>query len=84
MNRSREEVTFDLNDVECIVCETKMIWSDDTRDWICPNCGNRAFQDQSCGPDEIYFEHTPDDDYDDIFEGVFYDPEDMSPDKDGF
>lgn len=84
MNRSREEVTFDLNDVECIVCETKMIWSDDTRDWICPNCGKRAFQDQSYGPDEIYFEHTPDDDYDEVYEGVFYDPEDMSPDKDGF
>lgn len=83
MNKSRDEVTFNLDDVECIVCESKMIWSDETRDWVCPKCGNRAFQDQSCGPDEIYYEHGPDDDYDEVYEET-YDMDDLSPDKDGF
>ena len=72
-----------------------MNWSDETREWICPECGNRAFQDYDCGPDEIYYEHNSKDDYDEYY-GEFYDeddedepednydPEDMSPDKDGF
>ena len=77
MNKSKKEITFE--NIDCIVCETEMVWCDDIREWICPKCGNRAFQTDDCGPDEIYFERTPDDDYE-----VYYDPEDMSPDKDGF
>lgn len=86
MNRSREDVTFEIDKVFCIVCETKMKWSDETREWICPECGNRAFQDYGCGPDEIYFEHSPEDDYDEYYGEIedTYDLEDLSPDKDGF
>ena len=67
MNLSREEVTFPLDDVDCIVCETRMIWSDDSREWICPQCGNRAFQKLDCASDEIYYEFGPDDDYDEYY-----------------
>ena len=88
MNRSREDVTFELDKVFCVVCETKMNWSDEFREWICPKCGNRAFQTEDCAIDEIYYEHGPDDDYDEYYDeedtGEYYDPEDMSPDKDGF
>lgn len=66
MNLSRDEVTFD--EVECIVCETLMEWKDDTREWVCPTCGNRAFQDSTCDRDEIFFEHRPDDDYDEYYD----------------
>ena len=79
-NLSKEEVTFE--EVYCNVCDTLMIWEDDTREWVCPVCGNRAFQTDDCGVDELYFEHSPDDDYEEVYEE--YDPEDMSPDKDGF
>ena len=69
MNRSREDVTFDINDVECIRCQATMVWSDETRDWTCPNCKNTAYQTyEDCGPDEIYYEFGPDDDYDEIYE----------------
>lgn len=88
MNRSREDVSFEINELYCIVCEHKMDWSDETREWICPECGNRAFQTYDCGEDEIYFEHSPEDDYDEYYgeedSDEYYDPEDMSPDKDGF
>lgn len=86
MNRSREDITFEIDKVFCIVCDTKMKWSDETREWICPECGNRAFQDYGCGPDEIYFEHSPDDDYDEYYGETedTYDLEDLGPDKDGF
>ncbi len=88
MNLGRDEVSFEIDKVFCIVCDTKMNWNDDTRDWVCPECGNRAFQDTSCGKDEIYYERGPDDDYDEYFfdeEPEFpYDPEDMDPDEDGF
>lgn len=86
MNLSREEITLD--EVECCRCDTLMIWEDDSREWVCPNCGNRAFQDHTCGPDEVYFEYGPDDDYDEMYGDAehdeYYDPEDMDPDEDGF
>ena len=77
---SKDEVTFE--EVNCNMCDTLMEWEDCTREWVCPKCGNRAFQSDDCAADEIYFEHNPDDDYEDVYEE--YDPEDMSPDKDGF
>ena len=59
MNKNREEVTLKLEEVTCVVCNAEMIWTDTTREWICPKCGNRAFQDESCAPDEIYYEYGP-------------------------
>lgn len=56
MRLGRNEVTFDLNEITCIACETRMIWSDEFREWKCPQCGTIAFQDETCGPDEIYFD----------------------------
>ena len=88
MNLSRDEVSFDLDEVFCNVCDIQMAWSDETREWICPNCGNRAFQDWSCGPDEIYYEHGPSDDYSEYYDEdeepeEYYDPEDYDmPDGD--
>lgn len=85
MNLSKDEVTFE--EVECCRCDTIMIWQDDVREWVCPECGNRAFQDHTCGVDELYFEYGPDDDYDDVYDEEpeeYYDPEDMDPDEDGF
>ena len=79
-NKSKDELT--ITEVCCNVCDTLMAWTDEFREWVCPKCGNRAFQTDDCAPDEIYFEHGPDDDYEEIYEE--YDPEDMSPDKDGF
>ena len=66
MNKSKEDLT--IREVDCIVCETEMIWSDVTREWVCPKCGNRAFQTYDCGPDEIYYERSPEDDYDEYYE----------------
>lgn len=63
---SGDEVTFD--EVECVVCDTIMDWDEESREWVCPECGNRAFQTTWCGPDQIYFEHGPNDDY-----SIFYD-----------
>lgn len=63
MNRPREDLTFDIDDVECVVCDTKMIWDDESRTWDCPNCGNTAWQTYDCNDDEIYYEHGPHDDY---------------------
>ena len=85
MNRSKNDVTFEIDKVFCVVCDTRMDWSDEFREWICPECGNRAYQTDDCGPDEIYYEHGPDDDYDEYYEeNEYYNPEDMSPSKDGF
>ena len=82
MKLSREEITFKIDEVCCNVCDTGMIWQDDTREWVCPECGNRAFQTDDCGRDEIYFEHGPDDDYEEVYE-EYYDPEDYDmPDGD--
>lgn len=67
VNRSREDLTFDVNDVDCVVCGERMVWDDDTRDWTCPKCGNTAFQTYDCGPDEIYYEFGPEDDYDEYY-----------------
>lgn len=66
MNRSKEDLT--IKEVDCIICETEMIWDDETREWVCPECGNRAFQTYDCGLDEIYYERSPDDDYDKYYE----------------
>ena len=77
VNKSKEEVTF--SEVHCNICGELMDWEDDIREWVCPVCGNRAFQTDDCEDNELYFEHYPEDDYDE-----YYDPEDMSPDKDGF
>ena len=86
MNLSKEEVTFELDDVYCNVCDTQMVWQDDIREWICPECGNRAFQTDDCGSDEIYFEHGPNDDYSEYYDEEpeeNYDPEDHDmPDGD--
>lgn len=81
-NKSKDEVTFD--EVRCNVCDTLMEWTDEFREWVCPECGNRAFQTEDCAADEIYYEHGPDDDYEEVYDDEYYDPEDMSPDKDGF
>lgn len=81
-NKSKNEVTFD--EVRCNVCDTLMEWTDEFREWVCPECGNRAFQTDGCAADEIYYEHSPDDDYEEVYDDEYYDPEDMSPDKDGF
>lgn len=81
-NKSKDEVTFD--EVRCNVCDTLMKWTDEFREWVCPECGNRAFQTEDCAVDEIYYEHSPDDDYEEVYDDEYYDPEDMSPDKDGF
>ena len=67
MNRSREELTIELDAVSCNCCDTQMEWSDEFREWICPQCGNLAFQDETCGVDELYFEHSPDDDYEEYY-----------------
>lgn len=67
MNRSREDLTFDVNDVDCIVCDERMVWDDESREWVCPKCGNTAFQTYDCGEDEIYYEHGPADDYEEYF-----------------
>lgn len=72
----REEPTID--EVYCNICDVLMNWEAEEREWVCPECGNRAFQDHTCGPDELYFEHTPGE-YEE-----YYDPEDMDPDEDGF
>ena len=40
--------------VTCVVCETVMEWSEESREWICPECGNRAFEDKE---GHIYYEH---------------------------
>ena len=79
-NLSKDEVTF--GEVFCNICDTLMDWEDCTREWVCPECGNRAFQTTDCAADEIYYEHGPNDDYEEVYEE--YDPEDESPDKDGF
>ena len=68
MNRSREDLTFNIDEIDCAVCGTTMIWSDETRDWTCPECGNTAYQTYDCASDEIYYEHGPHDDY-----GEYYD-----------
>ncbi len=68
MRRARNEVTFGLNDVTCVNCEKTMTWSDQFREWQCPNCGTTAWQDDDCGSDEICFD-SPDEDEDDIPEG---------------
>lgn len=81
-HKSKEELTIEK--VHCNVCDILMDWSDVFREWICPECGNRAFQTDDCGVDEIYFEHGPGDDYEEVYDDEYYDPEDMSPDKDGF
>lgn len=60
MRLDRNHITFGLYDVECPVCDTTMIWSDEFREWQCPQCGNAAWQDETCGPDELYYEQTPD------------------------
>lgn len=64
-----------MRKVICNVCGEEMIWDGDNKEWACPCCFNSAFQKGN----EIYYEHGGDDDYEE-----YYDPEDMSPDKDGF
>ena len=66
MHLPKEEVTF--IEVECNVCDTIMKWEDWSREWVCPQCGNRAFQTDDCAPDEIYFEHGPGDDWDEYWD----------------
>lgn len=79
-NKSKDELT--ISEVYCNVCDTLMNWTDEYREWVCPTCGNRAFQTDDCAIDELYFEHSKEDDYDEVYES--YDPEDMDPDEDGF
>ena len=74
MNRSREELTFKPDEVTCVICDTQMIWTDKLREWVCPKCGNRAYQSKDCGPDEIYFEHGPDDQYDEYYDSHLQEP----------
>ena len=62
----RDEVTFGLGEVTCVVCNTVMKWSDETKEWVCGKCGNRAFQTHDCKTDEIYYEYGPEDDYEPI------------------
>ena len=64
-----------MKKVVCNVCGEVMIWYDDENQWVCPACANGAFMDNG----ELYYEHGGTSDYDE-----YYDPEDMSPDKDGF
>ena len=73
MRKSRAEVTFGLNDVTCPNCDETMRWDDLSRQWECLNCGTTAWQEDDCGPDEIYFDESGDGpdypDYDAIPEG---------------
>ena len=70
MRLGRNEVTFGLDEVNCKFCDTQMNWSDEFREWRCPNCGTTAFQADDCGPDEIYFDSPfEDEEDDDIPEG---------------
>ena len=55
MKLNRNEVTFDLEKMTCVTCETQMIWSDESCEWKCPMCGTTAFQDENCAPDEVYY-----------------------------
>lgn len=64
-----------VDEVYCNICDTQMEWVEDENQWVCPACGNCAFENNG----DLYFEHSPNDDYEE-----YYDPEDMSPDKDGF
>ena len=59
----RNEVTFGLDEVTCVICDTVMKWNDSNREWVCPKCNNKAFQSHDCKADEIYYEHGPHDDY---------------------
>lgn len=61
--------------VICNICGEEMDWEEELNEWCCPACLNRAFEENG----EIYYEHNGTDEYD-----TYYDPEDMSPDKDGF
>lgn len=38
----------------CPICGDVMDWLEDTKEWICPDCGNRAFRDKS---GQIYYEY---------------------------
>ena len=55
---SCDEVTLD--EVCCNMCDTKMNWVDEENSWVCPTCGNAAWQDETCGPDELFFENSDD------------------------
>ena len=59
MRRGRDEVTFGLNEITCVNCNSPMVWSDEIRAWEC-QCGTIAFQDETCGKDEIYYEPVED------------------------
>ncbi len=62
MRLGRNEVTFGLNEVTCVDCDTPMVWSDEFREWECPACGTIAYQDETCGPDEIFYDSANQDD----------------------
>ena len=61
MRRGRNEVTFGLDEITCVVCDTKMVWSDEEFGWKCPKCNNFAYQCEDCAADELYFEKDRDD-----------------------
>ena len=58
MRLDRNEVTFALDDVDCVNCGSPMKWSDEFCEWQCPQCGVVAYQDETCARDEIYYEEN--------------------------
>ena len=50
--------------IKCNVCDEVMVWNEKGREWVCPECGNRAFRDKK---NDIYYEHQSRDEYDEIY-----------------
>lgn len=45
---------MDEHVILCPICGDIMVWNDETKEWICPECNNRAVLEKN---GLVYFEH---------------------------
>ncbi len=60
MKRGSDEITFSLDEVTCVSCGAQMVWSDELCEFKCLQCETTAYQDETCGPDEIFYDSNND------------------------